>query len=307
MKKWLFVFLLSFLFCSAVDHAVTYEHSGRLGDNLLCYLRAKWISYQYGIPLLYKPFGYSKYLKLDDLEIHFNDDFKKTKRSIVKLKKEKRLGLSQQKSTLYVCPYFPEDKWELEHGRFFSFQVNWKDLQFRKLAREMICPKNNLLLIEPQKNTINIALHIREGGGCDDDHTKRVLPLKLPPMSFYIDGLNTVLPQLANQKIYCRLFTDAKEPEKIVKVLQAAILQHYDITFDYREENSHNSNVLEDFFSLFNFDILIRPQSNFSIVPSLLHDFAILYFPTDVGEAELQINSEVLNEVLKRVDSIALF
>ena len=62
------------------------------------------------------------------------------------------------------------------------------------------------------------------------------------------------------------------------------------------------ANVLEDFFSLFNFDILIRPQSNFSIVPSLLKDYAIVYAPRDfiredktitITKTELVVNQEL--------------
>ena len=54
------------------------------------------------------------------------------------------------------------------------------------------------------------------------------------------------------------------------------------ILFGYRKVGNHHAkNVLEDFFSLFNFDILIRPRSNFSVVPSLLSDYALLCYPVD--------------------------
>ena len=41
---------------------------GRLGDQLIAYMHAKWVSYLYDIPLLYKPFHYSNDLVLDDKE-----------------------------------------------------------------------------------------------------------------------------------------------------------------------------------------------------------------------------------------------
>ncbi len=57
---------------------------------------------------------------------------------------------------------------------------------------------------------------------------------------------------------------------------------HPNVSLHYRkEENHHTKNVLEDFFSLFHFDVLIRPRSNFSIVPQLLHDYAIVYYPAE--------------------------
>lgn len=54
------------------------------------------------------------------------------------------------------------------------------------------------------------------------------------------------------------------------------------ISFNYRKTgNRQDANVLEDFFSLFNFDVLIRPESNYSIVPALLHDYMIVCSPVE--------------------------
>lgn len=49
--------------------AITYElNGGRFGDNLLSYSRAKWLSYIYGIPVLYFPFPYADQLALSCIE-----------------------------------------------------------------------------------------------------------------------------------------------------------------------------------------------------------------------------------------------
>ncbi len=78
------------------------------------------------------------------------------------------------------------------------------------------------------------------------------------------------------------------------------------IEFDFRKTgNRHDANVLEDFFSLFLFDILIRPDSNFSLVPSLLHDYAILVTPghfttTSKNTIEVDEFSIVLDHKLYR-------
>ena len=62
------------------------------------------------------------------------------------------------------------------------------------------------------------------------------------------------------------------------------------IIFDCRKENnSPNTNVLEDFFSFFNFDVLIRPDSNFSMIPSLLHDFAMILSPKKITSSDKKI------------------
>jgi hypothetical protein len=64
---------------------------------------------------------------------------------------------------------------------------------------------------------------------------------------------------------------------------------------------------LEDFFSLFQFDVLIRPQSNFSLIPSLLHDYALLCFPSNfsrfgarpiITNIEMQVDEELCKKLL---------
>ncbi len=53
-----------------------------------------------------------------------------------------------------------------------------------------------------------------------------------------------------------------------------ALPQNSNIEFDFRRENnSHNKNVLTDFFSLFNFDVLIHSHSNFSISAACINDY----------------------------------
>ena len=67
-------------------------------------------------------------------------------------------------------------------------------------------------------------------------------------------------------------------------------------------------NVLVDFFSLFQFDVLIRSQSNFSLIPSLLHDFALVYSPTAysrngeeivIEKWEVALHEEVYQKLLR--------
>ena len=269
------------------DHSVvTYEFSGgRFGDNLLSYLHAKWFSYEKNLPFLYKPFPYSESLALHDLEIHFRNR---------KLRKKLHLSPTFKVSSkswnifskvpffsfCYVCPYFPEDKIEIEEGKFYSFEVDWKNPAFRNMLKKMIRPKNDLNIVKPPKNIISVALHIRDGGGFDQGAYRLEIPLKFPPLSFYIDGLKQVLETYPNKKIYCHIFTDAINPKQILDQIQKNLPLDAPIDFNYRKEtNSHDQNVLEDFFSLFEFDILIRPQSNFSVIPSLIKDYALVYSP----------------------------
>ncbi|HSX11853.1 MAG TPA: hypothetical protein VLF94_09075 [Chlamydiales bacterium] len=277
MKRALFLLLCQLLSASPVG--VTYEFSGgRFGDNVLTYLHAKWVSYKYNLPLIYKPFPYSSDLVMDDQEIHYSRDLhafapKHTLRNDLD-------RINPRLPFLYVCPYFPETPWELNRQIYFRFPVDWGDPAFRAAARQTIAPKRPLHLITPPEGVVSIAMHIREGGGYDDEEHKLKDPLKSPPLSFYIQCLQKVLDIFESGPIYCHIFTDALDPRSWVDKLRESAPPDR-VTFNYRKENNrHDANVLEDFFSLFNFDILIRPESNFSIVAGLIHNYAMVCSPT---------------------------
>ena len=265
---------------------ITYELSGgRLGDNLIAYLHAKWLSHVHGIPLLYKPFEFSSDMVLSktDLPIE-NIDLSSC------ILHKYRKGMSIEKtsdniSTVYVVHYFPESSWEKTWGTRHNgkswvdiFDVNWNDSVFKTLAREAITPSKPLKLVIPPENTLSIAIHFREGGGFDTNIDALNLPLKFPPFEFYVEALRTICRSSQSQKIYCYLFTDAQEPGLWAEKIQKAIGQNQNIIIDYRKtNNNHNQNILEDFFSLFTFNILIYPQSNFSMVAALIHNYQSTY------------------------------
>ena len=308
--KWLSFFLAFSLFLhSAPPHAVTNgDGGGRFGDKLLIYLRAKWLSYKYQIPYYYSRFDHSTKLVLHKKETQLEHILKTKKYEIVALEKHP-IDLKHPNPLLYVCPYFPENDWEIKHLGYYSFDVDWKDKKFRQTVLRLIAPKKAIQLIHPSQDTINIALHIREGGGVDSDEIRIKLPMKLPPLSFYLEGLAKIIDLFSGKPIACHLFTDAKNPESLIQELKAAIPKDAMINFTFREVNSCGKNVLEDFFSFFHFDVLIRPQSNFSIIPSLLHDYAVVYSPASfsienqvvkIDRVNLDIDNELYEKLLLR-------
>ena len=263
-------FFLLMLFSFALNGAsISYQNGSRFGDCLIAYLHAKWLSYQYDLPLVYKPFHYSSELAMDEKE------GRQAKGPLVPL----RHMLQIQKTTpfVYEVPYFPESP--TESGTLFH--VDWKDSKFRKMAREMIAPKRPLQIVRPPVEMVSIAIHIRDGGSyVHDFDVKEKWPYKAPPLEFYLEGFQKIVKLYEGRPIYCHLFTDAEEPAQLAESFRQ-LAPH--VTFGFRESgNHHDQNVLEDFFSLFEFDILIRPESNFSMVPSLLHDYEIVYSPISV-------------------------
>lgn len=282
----LILFYIVPLLCFA-ELGVTYGFSGgRFGDNLLSYLHAKWVSYETGLPLLYKPFPYSSSLVLDAKEAKFGE-------AGPFIQVEWPSHRADCANVIYHCPYFPEDEWDQMQYSFQTWHVDWKDPLFRKEALSMIAPKEPLATIVPPKHLISVALHYRDGGGFDQ--TPEIWPFKFPPLQFYLDALQKVVELTKGKPLYCFVFTDARHPLLIVQQLKNAFP-----TIEFaarRHKNRHYLNVLEDFFSLFHFDVLIRPQSNFSIIPSLLHDFAICHTQTKV-----EINETLLEKILFRYD-----
>ncbi len=246
--------------------------------NYLPNLRAKWISYKYEIPFFYKRFDYSTKLVLHKKETRLENALKKKNYQVVPWR-EQPIDCKHPDYFVYVCPYFPGDRWETDYSGYYHFDVDWKDKKFRNIVLKLIAPQKALQLIHPPKNTVNVAMHIREGGGLDSEETRLRLPMKLPPLHFYLDGFSKVLALFPDKPITCHIFTDAKNPDSFVQHLKTIVPPNVSVNFTCRTTNSHDKNVLEDFFSLFNFDCLIRPQSNFSIIPSLLHDYAVVYSP----------------------------
>ena len=135
MWKFFAFLIFSSLLFAEPDHVVTYNKGDRFGDNLLCYLHAKWIAYQYQIPLRYKPFKYSSDLVMHSKEVRLSKDPKKESRIAVGLETGP-IDLQREDSVMYVCPYFPEDK--QERLIYYYFDVDWKNREFQSLVREMI-------------------------------------------------------------------------------------------------------------------------------------------------------------------------
>lgn len=283
MKKLLLLLLLSISSLECTEKAVTYTFSGgRFGDNILSYAHAKWISHLHGIPVLYQPFPYSDQLVLHDIEPLYQSDALDHFQETVTLGYDKEVDTENGLSTLYVLPYFGESSHERSLNPSWPFvQINWQDPDFRVMLKETIQPKNSLPKWELPTDRVTVAMHVRRGGGFDSPDAQKLEPLRFPPDVFYIEQLKYIYQHLGQTPLYIFLFTDDAEPQEIVKRYQDA-LEGCDITFDYRTAgNSHNANVLEDCFAMAQFDCLIRPQSNYSRVASLIGDFIIEIYPTE--------------------------
>ncbi len=285
-------FFLSILsFKSELNSAkITYELSGgRFGDNLVAYCHAKWLSLKNNIPLLFKPFEYSNQLAMHYLDEHIN---------ITQINKkvllQKDLHLKEESDSIYSVPYFGEDITEHRtNPHWIYFEVDWKDPEFKKELQKLIDPIDiNVKKINLSSDYINVAVHIRQGGGYDQPLSnagnKSIVfadfdfPLKFPPITFYIDQIKKISEIFKHSKIYLYIFTDDKNPELLVSNIKSQLSNYNNLTFDFRRKNNaHNRNVVSDFFAITQFDCLIRSQSNFSLMASKIGNYKVEIFPID--------------------------
>lgn len=265
------------------QNGVVYTFSGgRFGDNLIAYLHAKWISYKYQVPLLYTPFPYSDQLTMDKYESMRLADYQTRFENYVLFKNEVEME-SPQSNTIYEIPYFPDNYLEVEmfHLEYLPYFVaDWEDPGFSAELKKMVRPKNHLQLIKPPKGYLSVAMHMRRGGGVDSADMKLIYPLKLPPETYYVEAIKRIRELYPHEKIYIFIFTDDLNPSLVLKEMKKRCQKMHKITFDCRkEQNGPTLNVLEDFFSMLNFDCLIRTVSSYSTAVEKLGRFRVAIGP----------------------------
>ena len=305
MKKKFVLTIFLLLFCMIVNQnnlaekndvpngrvisAVTYTLSGgRLGDDLLSYLHAKWISYFYKIPLLYVPFNYSTEFEFHEFEPYAYEKYAHNYCKRVYFEKPNdTLRVEPQSGTLYVIGYFPETSICNTH-EYPYFSVNWQDVGFKSEIRYLISPRRSLRLIEPPPDCMSVAVHVRRGSGYDHDDMELILKTQAPKFltdEFYIKNIEKISEMIGHQKLYAFVFTDDAYPQNIVARFKKALKNYSNIEIGSRENGfGYDKNILEDLFSMIKFDFLIRSESHFAVVTSKIGNFKAEIFPHDLND-----------------------
>lgn len=274
---------LSFLNLEARSHPkkyVTYAFSGgRFGDSLIAYMHAKWISYKYGLPLLFRPFQYSGELYMHGMHEHLEEENHQKYGVFFTVNTESIFFFPPKSDTVFEIPFFPECIQERNERFLFYFDADWEDKNFRKSLKKAIRPLKPISAPSLPKGKRSVAVHLRLGGGIDVKAHHLEWPLKFPPHEFYINQIKRLNKILGNVPLYVYLFTDDKNPVEILNRYQAEInLPH--IQFDCRKSaNAPNNHVLEDFFAMTHFEFLIRAESNYSIALEKISNHRIIIYP----------------------------
>jgi hypothetical protein len=254
----------------ACNSAITWEpNGGRFGDNLLSYSRAKWLSYQFNIPVLYLPFKYSDQLMLHEQELMYTPEQMEQFDDIVRIPSIKRYQLLSDNNTLYIS------HWNAD------VTIDWFDQPFIEDLKKNIYPRQPLEKVIIPENCLSVAVHVRNGGGfvVDTQQEKERCPLRFVPDEFFIEQIERIMNMFPDQNIYVHIFTDHLEPIVLKRKFEKAI-NNPRVAFGCREQdNFHSANVLEDFFSMMDFDCLIRPGSHYSRFVQRLGNNKVVIYP----------------------------
>ncbi len=243
---------------------------GRFGDNILATAHALSFSMEHNIPLLIPEFPYSQELILDDLVGKYFPTMHQFRHTIVYTKEVPKYVVSGAQSVLFQIPYFPESaiEYTVPNHVWKPFPIMWNDQKFKARLRQLIAPKKSLQLLRLPKDKICVAVHLRRGGGFDNNLEVGIMIYKFPRDAYFINGIKKIHELVGHAPLYVYLFTDDPDPAYFLE-LYKELLNDDRIELAARMAgNYHHSNVLEDFFSMIQpgFQYLIRPESNFSVM-----------------------------------------
>jgi len=267
---------------------------GRFGENVLSLYVAKWVACHYNLPFQFTPFEYSDQLMLHDLEEQIDATVPRIPTFLTE--DSAAVEILKHINFVYQINYFTNHfkEWDTPTG---GQLLKEEDPAFIADIRRIMQPRFPVRKLELPADAITVAVHVRKGGGFDSlvlttgvsDFREMNLyadyrfPLKFPPDQFYIDQIQYIADMFRDRDIYVYLFTDDKNPAVIAATYAAALNDNPRITFGYRKaDNAHDTNVVEDFFAMTQFDCLIRADSNLSKAVQLLHDFKIVIYPRKV-------------------------
>lgn len=284
---------------------------GRLGDMLVMYIKAKWVAFEYKLPLLYKPFHYSDQLEMHVREQHYSEDISKTyKKQLITCYDASEISTTKNVSKDYtfyqIHYYFNPIEWGEYQRRYDSQEIMawpgvYTNAAFRAELKRNIAPRDSISLPDLPKDKITVAVHIRNGIGFDLPLLSRQLysekdfdssekkpagkfadqywPLKFPPLQYYVDQIKRLSGMYGDRPMYLYIYTDNNNPIDIMRIIERAVNKP-NITFECREtENHHTKNVLEDIFAMARYDCLIRSGSNYPQISQLIGNHKVIIWP----------------------------
>ena len=287
------------------------QWGGRLGDMLIMYIKAKWVAFEYKLPLLYRPFHYSDQLAMHVREQHYTDHIAKTyKKQLITCYDTSDITSTKslcKDYTLYqVHYYFNPAEWGEYQRKYDSQEIMawpgvFTNAAFRNELKKNIAPRNPIQMPSLPADKVTVAVHIRNGGGFDHPVLSRQLyaiedldaeekegegifsdkfwPFKFPPLQYYIDQIKRLSAMYDDAPMYLYIYTDNNDPISMMNMIESAV-DKPNINFVCREnDNHHAKNVLEDIFAMAHYDCLIRSGSNYPQISQLIGNHKVVIWP----------------------------
>ena len=281
------------------SNAVTYDlTAGRLGDHLMEYLNAKWISHVYKLPLLYQPFEYADQFVFSQLEPFTYADCAHN---------FTRVPLNQQEDLRKIKPTDTNKLYAV--SRFANaFDLDWKKPGLNQIIKKIMQPIKHFPTIRLPKNKITIAIHVRKGSGKDNELVIAAQPRRFPPNSYYVGQIRKITQLFKGLPLYFHIFSDSSDTEKIVALYRRRI-KSKNVSFGFSKSSQQPEDIIKDFLDLTKFQGIIRARSNFSKAASLVADFAVSVSPEHVTRRNNKvfinrvttiINRKKVNELKKK-------
>ena len=247
----------------------TYGFSGgRLGDNLISFIRARWLAYVYNGEVVLKNFKF-----IENFQFFKNHNDVDNSTPVSQLTNLKEIEQKKDnKSIIFEIPYFPFENLEKQlywqKNRLSEiFKINWLDKNFINILKKEIVSNSKFNLKLTKSFKYNVAMHYRFGSGPDLVQDEPIpIPSKSPSIDYYINALGVLKNILNNGEIYCHIFSDKTNIENFLNILKKEFPQ---INFGCHVSNQ-DIGVLEDFFSMLDFEYMIRPCSNISLIASII-------------------------------------
>jgi hypothetical protein len=262
-----------------IPSRISYEIDGHhLGNNLMSYIRAKWLSSHYNIPLLYKPFPFANQLVLHEQEKKKFSNPVLSKLEAVVIKNEFDLCFEDSSPTLYMLPNYiePEIEWN-DNAPFI--EVNWQNKDFKKLLKKLLKPLNSIPVVNFPRQRISVAVYIPSPFTKDGRETKNNLPLQYPPDSYYIEQINRLSDLFFQRPLFVYLFTENRNPKDILDKFKNTVSAPNILFESKTSDKITRVSSVEDFANMGKFDCLIRPANNLGFLLEQLNDYLITVKP----------------------------
>jgi hypothetical protein len=260
--------------------AYTYEVSGgSLGDHLLSYARARWLSYRHQLPLIVRHFPYSDQLCVHGSGFAVEDVSRKAWERRLPLVRDPLSHLPKA-GEIQEVPWFPESLVEaaLHYPWVPYFELDWSDRAFLQQLRQAIRPLHPMEEPPLPQDRLCIAIHCRR----NPSNSLHFRGRPVTPMGYYQRELQKLARRAANRPLFVALFTDDPYPNELLTSLKEA-LSGLAIEVEWHCRGSEipaSHRVLADLFHMARFDVLVRGESAYSLIAGRIGDVALEISPT---------------------------